>query len=320
MAARGNGRGLFGPGLFGKCDLRRSPTLAEKPWALARRKSVGTKGEKMFGQTSTHAPADSGVPSHARDFSVRGRVVIVTGAGQGIGRELARQFAAAGASVVIADLNLDKAESVRNEIRSTGGRALAVMVDVGAKDTVDAMVATVLKEFGRVDVLVNNAAIFATLNKVAFDQIPLEEWERVLRINVTGAYLCACAVAPAMRDAKWGRIINISSDSVPRGVPNYLHYVTSKSAIIGMTNAMARELGQHGITVNCIRPGAIATEVERTHNPTEAFRVRVLGEQCLPKGQVPEDLAGTIIFLATPAAGFVTGQTIAVDGGLTHNS
>ena len=182
------------------------------------------------------------------------------------------------------------------------------------------MAAKALETFGRIDVLVNNAAIFATLNKLPFDQIPLEEWERVLRINITGSYLCACAVAPAMREAKWGRIINISSDSVPRGIGNYLHYVTSKSAIIGMTNAMARELGPFGVTVNCIRPGAVATEVERTHNPTEAFRQRVLGEQCIPKGQLPEDLAGTIIFLATQAASFVTGQTIAVDGGLTHNS
>ncbi|PWC87528.1 short-chain dehydrogenase [Azospirillum sp. TSH100] len=248
------------------------------------------------------------------------RIVVVTGAGQGIGRELARQFAAAGAVVAVADLNLAKAQAVQNEIEEAGGRARAVMVDVGSKDSVEAMVATTVEQFGRIDVLVNNAAIFATLNKVVFDQIPLEEWERVLRINITGTYLCACAVAPVMREAKWGRIINISSDSVPRGVANYLHYVTSKSAIIGMTNAMARELGPHGITVNCIRPGAIATEVERIHNPTEAFRIRVLGEQCLPKGQLPEDLAGAIIFLATPAAGFVTGQTIAVDGGLTHNS
>ena len=274
----------------------------------------------MFGQTTTRAPSDSGVPAHARDFGVHDRVVIVTGAGQGLGREIARQFAAAGAVAVVADLNAEKAREVEQEIRQANGRALAVQVDIGSKESVDAMAAKALETFGRIDVLVNNAAIFATLNKLPFDQIPLEEWERVLRINITGSYLCACAVAPAMREAKWGRIINISSDSVPRGIGNYLHYVTSKSAIIGMTNAMARELGPFGVTVNCIRPGAVATEVERTHNPTEAFRQRVLGEQCIPKGQLPEDLAGTIIFLATQAASFVTGQTVAVDGGLTHNS
>lgn len=271
-------------------------------------------------QTTVRAPADSGVPAHARDFSVKGRVVVITGAGQGIGRELARQFAAAGATVAVADLNLPKAEVVVREIEQAGGKAIGLEVDVSDKRSVESMVRAALDKEGRIDVLVNNAAIFATLNKVAFDQIPLEEWDRVLRVNVTGTYLCTCAVAPAMRTAGWGRIINISSDSVPRGVRNYLHYVTSKSALIGMTNSLARELGSFGVTVNCIRPGATATEVDRTHNPTPEFRERVLGEQCLSRGQMPEDLAGIVIFLSTPAASFITGQTIAVDGGLTHSS
>jgi len=274
----------------------------------------------MDAQTVIRSPADSGVPAHARDFSVTDRVVAITGAGQGIGRELARQFSAAGAIVAVADVNFMKAEAVSDEIEAAGGQALAVQVDVGDKTSVDRMATRVLEEYGRIDVLVNNAAIFATLNKVPFDQIPLEEWERVIRVNVTGTYLCACAIAPAMRKAEWGRIINISSDAVPRGVPNYLHYVTSKSALIGMTNSLARELGPYGITVNCIRPGATATEVDRNHNPTAAFRAKVLGEQCLPRGQMPEDLVGIIMFLAAPAAGFITGQTIAADGGLTHSS
>ncbi len=274
----------------------------------------------MDAQTSIHAPADSGIPAHARDFSVTDRVVLVTGAGQGIGRELARQFAAAGAVAVVADLNMAKAEAVQQEIEVAGGRATALHVDVADGASVDAMARTLIETYERIDVLVNNAAIFATLNKVPFDQIPFEEWERVLRVNITGSYLCVRAVAPAMRQARWGRIINISSDAVPRGVANYLHYVTSKSAIIGMTNSLARELGPFGITVNCVRPGATATEVDRTHNPTADFRKRVLGEQCLPRGQMPEDLVGLIMFLATPAASFITGQTIAADGGLTHSS
>lgn len=274
----------------------------------------------MDALTTIHAPEDSGVPAHARDFSVKDRVVIVTGAGQGIGRELARQFAAAGAIPVIADVNPERVDSVLREIESAGGKALALKVDVADKASVNDMAAAVLKRYGRIDALINNAAIFATLKKVPFDQIALDEWERVIRVNVTGSYLCACAVAPAMRKAKWGRIVNISSDSVPRGVANYLHYVTSKSAVIGMTNSLARELGPFGITVNCIRPGAIATEVDRTHNPTPEFRTRVLGEQCLRRGQLPEDIVGVVVFLATPAAGFITGQTIAADGGLTHNS
>ena len=271
-------------------------------------------------QTSTHAPTDSGVPAQARDFSVRNRVVLITGGGQGIGRELSRQFAAAGAIVAVADISLAKAEAVRAEISQSGGQALAFEVDVSDKRSVDAVAKALVEGHGRIDVLVNNAAIFATLNKGPFDQIPLEEWEQVMRVNITGAYLAACAVAPAMRKAGWGRIVNISSDAVTKGVPNYLHYVTSKSALIGMTNSLARELGPFGITVNCIRPGAVATEVERTHNPTAEFRTRILGQQCLQRGQVPEDLVGIIMFFATPAASFVTGQTIAVDGGMTHNS
>lgn len=274
----------------------------------------------MNQSTSTHAPADSGVPANARDFGVRDRVVIITGAGQGIGREFARQFAAAGAISVVADLNVDNAAKVVREIEGAGGRAMAVRVDVGDKGSVDAMVGSVLAKHGRVDVLLNNAAIFATLQKRPFDQIPLPEWELVMRINVTGSFLCACAVAPSMREAKWGRIINISSDSVPVGAMNYLHYVTSKSAVIGMTNAMARELGPHGINVNCIRPGAVATEVDRVVNPTQERRVQLLSEQCIPRGQTPPDLVGLAMFLATPAASFITGQTIACDGGYTHSS
>ena len=182
------------------------------------------------------------------------------------------------------------------------------------------MAASLLEAFGRIDVLVNNAAIFAALNKGPFDQIALAEWEQVMKVNVTGAYLAVCAVAPAMRQARWGRIINISSDAVPRGIANYLHYVTSKSALIGMTNALARELGPYGVTVNCVRPGATATEVERIHNPTAAGRDKILSEQCLQRGQMPEDLTGIVMFFATEAASFITGQTIAADGGLTHNS
>lgn len=274
----------------------------------------------MTQRTSVHAPEDSGVPAYARDFSVKDRVVIITGAAQGIGREFARQFAAAGAVPIIADFNLAGAERVVGEIESAGGKAMAMKVDVGDKKSVDEMAAAVLEKYGRIDVLINNAAIFATLPKRPFDQIPLDEWQRVMHVNVTGTFLCVCAVVPAMRKASWGRIISISSDSVPRGVINYLHYVTSKSAIIGMTNSMARELGPDGITVNSIRPGAVATEVERAVNPTMERRIQLLTEQCLRKGQEPADLVGLAMFLASPAAGFITGQTIACDGGYTHSS
>jgi len=267
-----------------------------------------------------HAPADSGVPEAARDFSVNSRVVIITGAGQGIGREFARQFAAAGAIPIIADLSIENANRVLAEIESSGGRAMAVRVDIADRASVDEMVKVVVEKYGRIDALINNAAIFATLQKRPFDQIPLQEWEMVMRVNITGVFNCACAVAPVMRGAGFGRIVNISSDSVRLGVANYLHYVTSKSALIGMSASLARELGPHGITVNCIRPGGVATEVERTVNPTKERRQQMLAQQCVPKGQVPSDLVGIVMFLTTPASAFVSGQTIACDGGLTHNS
>ena len=260
------------------------------------------------------------MPAHARDFSVKDRVVIVTGAGQGIGREFARQFSSAGAVSIVADINFSNAMKVRDEIVGAGGRALALRVDVGDPASVDEMVAQVLAQFGRIDVLLNNAAIFATLKKRPFYEIPLDEWNDVVRINLTGTYLSIRSVVPAMRKAKWGRIITISSNSVRKGVMNYLHYVASKSAIIGMTNAVARELGPYGITVNCIRPGAVATEVEREVNTSAERRMAQMNEQCIPRGMVPPDLVGLAIFLSTPASGFITGQTIACDGGMTHSS
>ncbi|MEU6415986.1 SDR family NAD(P)-dependent oxidoreductase [Streptomyces spiralis] len=266
----------------------------------------------------THIPHDSGAPESARDFSVEGRVVIVTGAAQGIGRELARQFAAAGAFAVVADLDIDKADAVVKEIHDAGGASLAVKVNVADESSVAAMVDTVIETWGRVDVLINNASIFATIEKGPFDEIPLEQWEQVLKVNVTGSYLCVRAVASHMRAAGFGRIINISSDAVTRGVGNYLHYVTSKSAVIGMTSSLARELGSHGITVNCVRPGMVTTEVERDQ-PAEA-RARAAAQQCIPRGMVPTDLVGIMFFLATPASAFITGQTIACDGGYTHSS
>lgn len=274
----------------------------------------------MSDVTVVKAPQDSGVPEEARDFGVRGSVVIVTGAGQGIGRESARQFAAAGAVPIIADLNGDAAASVEREISGHGGRAMAVQVDVSDPLSVQRMADAVVAEFGRIDVLINNAAIFASLGKRGFEQIPLDEWDRVMRVNINGPFLCARAVAPVMRDAGRGRIINIASDAVTKGVANYMHYVTSKSAMIGFTNAMARELGAFGINVNCIRPGAVATEVERAVNPTQGLRDTQIAQQCIKRGMLPTDLVGLMIFLSSPASGFITGQTIACDGGYTHSS
>lgn len=255
--------------------------------------------------------------ARGRNFDVAGRVVIITGAGQGIGREYALQFAAAGAFPVIAELNEAKARAVQSEIEAQGGKALAIATDIADVKSVEAMVAKVLEEFGRIDVLINNAGIFSNLKMRPFDEIPLEEWDTVLKVNITGCFLAARAVLPAMRAAQWGRIINITSGSVPLGIKNYLHYVTSKSALIGMTNAMARELGAEGITVNAIQPGGTFTEIPRETVTVEG-KARLIASQCIPREEVPMDLVGPVMFLSTQAAEFITGQTIAVDGGLTH--
>jgi NAD(P)-dependent dehydrogenase (short-subunit alcohol dehydrogenase family) len=269
---------------------------------------------------SASSSTDTSLSASARDFSVKDRVVIVTGAGQGIGRELARQFAAAGAMTVIADLSLENAKSVLTEINDAGGKSIAVAVDVAKKDSADMMVAATLKAFNRVDILVNNASLFSNLVKRPFDQIPAAEWQKVMDVNINGVFFCTCAVSQSMRAQGFGRIINISSASVHRGTKNYLHYVTSKSALIGMTNSLARELGGDGITVNCIRPGTVATEVaERVASLTPEIKQRNIDLQCIPRTIIPADLVGLTLFLSTPAAAFITGQTIACDGGYTHS-
>jgi 3-oxoacyl-[acyl-carrier protein] reductase len=248
--------------------------------------------------------------------SLKDRVVIITGAGQGIGRVFAKAFAQAGARAVIAELNEEKAASAAAEILEADGQALAVTTDVADPNSINEMVEIVTDEYGRIDVLINNAGFFSTLEMRPFDQIPLEEWDQVLRVNLTGPFLCARAVLPAMRAAKWGRIISVASGAVRLGRPNYLHYIATKAALAGMSLSMARELGPDGITVNAILPGATFTEIERkTITPEQ--KERVIAMQCIPRAETPDDLVGAVLFLASDASGFVTGQSINLDGGVT---
>ena len=247
-------------------------------------------------------------------FDVSGRVVIITGAGQGIGRDYGLAFAEAGAIPVLAEINGDNLGSVAAEIESRGGKTLAIETDVGSPDSVNSMVAQTLDTYGKIDILINNAAIFATIPRRDFTDIPYDEWNNVLHVNVTGSYLCACAVVPAMREARQGRIVNISSGTVPQGVPGFMHYVTSKAAVVGMTRVMARELGDYNINVNAIMPGYTETEVEHA-SADDDMRQFVQDMRILKRVETPDDLIGLVMFLASPASAFITGQSIACCGG-----
>ena len=239
-----------------------------------------------------------------------GKVAIVTGGARHIGAAYARRLAVEGAAVVIADV-LD-GEAIANEIRSRNGRALSLNVDVSDEDATTRMAAETIKAFGRIDVLVNNAAIFINITRHPFYEISAEEWDRVSAVNIKGPFLCAKAVFPYMKQQKGGKIINISSSTAYWGTPNFLHYVASKAALIGMTRSLAREVGEFGICVNAIAPGLVEHEGQ---NAPKALTELQLKERSIKRLQTPDDLLGTLIFLASADSDFMTGQTIVVDGG-----
>ena len=254
----------------------------------------------------------------ARYESLKDRVVIITGGGQGIGRGYAHHFAAQGAVPVIAELNAEKADGVKREIEELGGKAYAIETDVSSMENVSKMVDLAIKAAGRIDVLINNAAVFSRITMAPFWELPLEEWDHAMQVNITGSFYCARAVVPYMQEAKWGRIVNITSGTVALGSANYLHYITSKSAMIGMTRSMARELGPWEITVNTFWPGIIKTEVPRPSAPAAVFEM-FRKQQCLPRLTTIEDLAKPMLFLCSEEAKYITGQIFEPDGGLSFN-
>jgi NAD(P)-dependent dehydrogenase (short-subunit alcohol dehydrogenase family) len=239
-----------------------------------------------------------------------GKVAIVTGGARHIGAAYARRLAMEGAAVVVADI-ID-GEPIASEIRSRSGRALALHVDVSNEEATMNMAAEAVKAFGRIDILVNNAAIFINITRHPFYEISADEWDRVSAVNIKGPFLCAKAVFPQMKQQKSGKIINISSSTAYWGTPNFLHYVASKAALIGMTRSLAREVGEYGINVNAIAPGLVEHEGQ---NAPRALTELQLKERSIKRLQTPEDLLGTLIFFASPDSDFMTGQTIVVDGG-----
>ena len=238
------------------------------------------------------------------------KVAIVTGGARNIGAVYAKALAAEGARVVIADV-LD-GSGATTDIHQAGGEAVAIEVDVSREDDTLRMAEAAMDAFGRIDVLVNNAAIYLSIHRRPFYEISAEEWDRVTAVNVKGVFLCAKAVLPAMREQGGGKIINISSNTVMAGTPNFLHYVASKAALIGMTRSMARELGGYGINVNAIAPGLVEHEGQTVPPEISASRVNA---RSIKRRQAPQDLTGAVLYLASPDSDFVTGQTLVVDGG-----
>jgi len=247
------------------------------------------------------------------------KVIIVTGGAHGIGKAYCRGFAGAGASVVIADIDLTAAEQVAAEINDKKPeQALALRIDVSNEAATKEMAARTLERFGRIDVLINNAAVFSVvpMNRGRIETIDPEEWDRLMAVNLRGLFFCCRAVLPTMRKQKSGKIINIASGTVFAGAPGRIHYVTSKAATIGFTRTLAREVGDDNINVNCLAPGNTLSE----ENPTEQmikFRESSVRSRSLKRIQLPQDVVGAMLFLASPLSDFMTGQTMNVDGGIS---
>jgi 3-oxoacyl-[acyl-carrier protein] reductase len=247
---------------------------------------------------------------------LEGRVAIVTGGGHGIGKAYATRLAAEGAKVVIAEIDEHAAQEVARALSAAGHEALGVRTDVSDPDSVGLMAAAAIERFGRIDVLVNNAAIFATvpMSRSPFDQIGTDEWDRMMTVNLKGTWLASCAVVPQMRKQGYGKIINISSGTALKGSPSRIHYVTSKAGILGFTKTLANEVGKDNICVNCVAPGSTLSE-ESPDEGVIKMRNMAASTRALQRVQTPDDLTGAVVFFASADSDFITGQTLVVDGG-----
>jgi NAD(P)-dependent dehydrogenase (short-subunit alcohol dehydrogenase family) len=245
-------------------------------------------------------------------FSLDGRVAIVTGGGGGLGADMCRALAAAGAAVAVVGRTDKTIDAVRDQVLADGGRAISLLADVSRKDSIDAMAAGVHDELGGIDILVNNAAIYP---RRPWTEIAEEEWDSVFATNLKGYFLCARAAYPSMVERGHGRIINLTSITFFGGWPLLLSYVSTKGGIVAFTRALARELGPEGITVNSISPGAFPTDAERIHPDPEGYDRWVLEQQSIKRRGTPEDIGNLAVFLAGDASSFITGQLFQIDGG-----
>ena len=246
------------------------------------------------------------------DFGLAGKAVIVTGGAGGLGLAFAKGFLDAGARVAIADINEAGARAAAKALDASEKLCIGLAVDITDEPSVARLADCTREAFGNIDILVNNAALYGTLKRKPFYEITAEEWDRVLGVNLKGAFLCAKAVFPHMR-GRGGKIVNIASASAMSGSPLWLHYVSSKGGMIAMTRGLARELGDHGVTVNAVAPGFTLTEASRA--VTDNAETWGVDRGAIRRAEQPEDLVGAVLWLASPHSDFVTGQTLIVDGG-----
>ena len=246
------------------------------------------------------------------DRTLDGRTAIVTGGAEGIGTNYCHALAREGANVVIADLL--SGEDVVAELTASGANAISIPTDVSDETATERMAAETVGRFGRIDILINNAGYFKTAFRGRFEDIGVDEWDKAFAVNTRGPWLCSKAVVPYMRQQGSGKIINISSNTVNRGVPNFLHYVSSKAALTGLTRSMAREVGNDNICVNTLSPDFIADAFLRDLEPGR--EEQIAAQRPLARAQHPEDMEGAMLFLAGPGSDFITGQTLLVNGGM----
>jgi len=249
-------------------------------------------------------------------MKLKDKVVIITGGAEGIGKSYVIGFASEGAKVVIADVNLSPASALVNTLEKEGKAILAVKTDVSSMRDIEEMVQATIERFGRIDVLINNAAIYMRPKAPEAPVYELEpdDWNRVIAVNLTGVFLCSRAVFPHMMKQGGGKIINITSSLAFSGRPNLSHYVASKGGVIGLTKTLAREGGDYNINANCIAPGSTLSEDPKDRDALE-FREKEIPFRAIKRLEKPDDLVGTAIFLASSDSDFITGQTIVVDGG-----